>query len=565
MRKINKLPDTVIAKIAAGEVIERPAYAVKELIENAIDANANSIEVHIQEAGLKRIQIIDNGWGMSWQDLEISFLPHTTSKLQDEHELVGIKTLGFRGEALSSIAAISNLTIQSRQKNAVGGTMVKLRNGKVESIRSVGMPVGTVVTIDQLFHSVPARKKFLKSQRTEFRLVTEIVTHFALSFTNIHFLLTHNKKTILDLPSREESVERIKRLLGSNFFEQLLPLNFEDGYIKISGFVGKPQIASKYNQKQFLFINNRFVTDKIISLAMKESFGALLPSANTPTFILHLNIPFEMVDVNVHPRKEQVVFVNAKTIFDAIKLAVSQTFTNYNVIFNLSKFKQETSTRIGETHSFSSLLLKQTVLPWNKKSIGNQITIAPVTQIHKNFILTVAENGIVIIDQHAAHERVLYEDFKKTFAKERKKRELIHLKKSVNLNVSVAESQILEEYKGLFKTLGFDIEHFGGNSYVIRSIPMIFKGRNIEKIIKDTILDLSENFEVKHIDLATQRMLAFLSCRSAVMAGDSLTDSQMKQILKDLEKTPNNATCPHGRPITIEITIEELNRSFKRR
>jgi len=561
MSKIVKLPPDVVSKIAAGEVIERPSFAVKELIENSIDASATAITITIEESGLRRIQIIDNGEGMSRKDLEIAFLPHTTSKIKNEDELIGIKTLGFRGEALSSLAAISSLTLQSRTKNDSVGTTIEIRQGKVEHIGSVGIPIGTIVTVDHLLSPVPARKKFLKSLKTEFRQISDVVLHFALAYHTIHFTHTHNKKTIFDLPIKQDERERLRFILGDTV-EHMVPVAFSDSYLTLSGFIGKPQAASKNNQKQFLFINKRAVSDKLISLAVKESFGTLLPSSATPIFVLHLTLPFEIVDVNIHPRKEQVSFINARMIFDLIKQAVLETLMHHNITYHVPSF--DNSIRKGETTSFSGQLLKETILPWNRTDIGKITTTTSLLQIYQTYILVTTKEGLVIIDQHAAHERILFEQFLKAFENEKKKKTTYPLSNPLKLSLSFSEKQLIEEYPDIFENLGFSLEHFGGNTYIIRHIPVIFKGRKIEKIIKDMLSDLADERGIKTIDTTSKRMLSFLSCRAAVKAGDVLTQQQMKTILKDLEKSPNNTTCPHGRPTRIEIPLAILHRHFKR-
>jgi DNA mismatch repair protein MutL len=561
MQKIVKLPVDVIAKIAAGEVIERPAYAVKELIENAIDAHANSITITIEESGLRRIQVSDDGEGMSKEDVEIAFLPHTTSKINDEHELMSIKTLGFRGEALSSIAAISHMSIKSRTKNDPSGTIIEMKQGRVEHFGSVGTPPGTIVTVDELFSTFPARKKFLKTAKTEFRHITDVVLHFALSYPTIHFTLIHNKKTIFDLPAKNDERERLRLIFG-DVLEHLLPFSFTDSYLTLSGYIGKPQIASKNNQRQFLFVNKRAVSDKLISLAVKESFGTLLPSSTTPVFSLHLTLPYEVVDVNVHPRKEQVSFVNARMIFDLVKQAVSETLTNSNIVFHVDMFGD--SLRKGETTSFSGKVLKDIVLPWNRTDIGNISSTAPLIQIHQTYVLAVTKEGLLLIDQHAAHERILFEQFVKEFEKAKKVKKVYTLAKPIRISLSLTEKQIIDEYKQVFEDIGFSLEYFGNNTFLIRHIPVIFKGRRIEKIIKDMLLDLSESIGIKKIDITSKKMLAFLSCRAAVKSGDVLSVKQMERIVSDLEKTENNETCPHGRPTQIAFSLDLIHKYFKR-
>lgn len=500
---------------------------------------------------------------MSKEDLEICFLPHTTSKLKKEEELIGIKTLGFRGEALSSIAAISYLTIKSKMKRAVAGTEIKINNGKIENISLVGMPQGTEVTVKHLFHSIPARKKFLKSEKTEFRHITDIVTAFALMHPSIHFVFTHNKKIIFDLPKKSNVLERLKLLVGEQFYENIIPFKFEEGYIHLSGFLGKPNIASKQNQKQFVFVNKRNVTDKLISLAVRESYGTLLSAVNTPVFLLNISIPHEIVDVNVHPRKDQISYINPNAVFNAVRLAVTESLKENNLNFQLAHYKREVG-RSGETTSFAGQLLKDTILPWNSSLLGKIQKNAPVVQVHNNYILTIIDTGIFLVDQHAAHERILYEKFLKAFHTTKKKKERILLPKPIPLHLSLGDVLLLEEYVGEFTALGFEIEPFHKNTVIIRAIPSVFKGRNITKIVQDMLGDLSENSQIKNIDLRTQRMLAFLSCRAAIKKGDNLTSQESKELLRQLDKTPNKETCPHGRPTRVDISLREIDKIFKR-
>lgn len=562
MGKIIHLPKSVIAKISAGEVIERPSYVVKELIENAIDAKADSITIHIEDSGLTKIQVIDTGIGMSREDLEICFIPHTTSKISSEEDLFHIQTLGFRGEALSSIATISYMSIKSRTADSTAGTEVLLKEGSLEDIHSTGMPKGTAVTVNNLFYSLPVRKKFLKSKLTEFRHITEVVSNFSFIYPQIHFLLTHNKKTVLDLP-KKEVIERIKVVWGELYFQQLLPVLFEDAYIKIEGFIGKPQIAGVNNNKQVLFINKRKITDKLLQLAIKEGFGTLLPQTSTPAYILNITIPHEMIDVNIHPRKETVSFIDARIVFDILKYAVTQVLLERNITYNSIVLTDTLQERKGETQTFAASLLKEKVLPWDRESIGELQKKSQVIQIHNLYLFVVTKRGVLLLDQHASHERVIYEQFLEVFEKERQKRTAYVLPKPKTIEFSLVESQIFDEYKESLLQIGFDIEHFQGNAFVIRKIPVVFKGRNVEKIIQEMLASFSDDIP-KTIDSRTQRMLAFLACRSSVKSGDSLTPKQCSSIVKELLQTKNNTTCPHGRPTRIEISIENLNSIFKR-
>ncbi|HEX8932284.1 MAG TPA: DNA mismatch repair endonuclease MutL, partial [Patescibacteria group bacterium] len=332
-KNILPLTPEIISKIAAGEVIERPAFAVKELVENSIDAKADKISIVLEQSGLKKIMVTDNGIGMSKEDLLESFKLHTTSKLFSLDDLEKIKSLGFRGEALASIAAISKLTLQSRVGHRPNGTKIELVDGQIKDIAPIGMPPGTVVTVNNLFYSVPARKKFLKTPPTEFRHILQVLTNLVFANPQIHFYLVHNKKIIFDLPKTKDPLERIKFFLGNNIFINLLPVQYQNDFIAISGFVSKPHLPISLNNKHYFFINNRGVTNQLIEQAGKEGYGTLLPAKAKPVLILFLSIPYELVDVNVHPRKEQVHFANQQLVYDAVEKAVRETLTKNNLTF----------------------------------------------------------------------------------------------------------------------------------------------------------------------------------------------------------------------------------------
>jgi DNA mismatch repair protein MutL len=556
MNRIIKLPPELIAKIAAGEVIERPGFAVKELIENSIDANATQIKIILEDAGFRKIEVIDNGVGMSKEDLLESFKIHTTSKVITAENLVGIKTLGFRGEALASIAASANLTIQSRLRKNNGGNKITIRNGRLEKVSTVGMAEGTSVTVENIFSQLPARKKFLKSKVIELRFILEIVSNFAISYPQIKFNLTHNKKTLLDFFTSDNSFNRIKNLLGETIFQNLIPFNYEDSYLKISGYLAKPQTTSSNANKQYIFINNRKVTDKMVSLAVKEIFGNLIDSKSFPIFILFLEIPPELVDVNIHPRKEQVAFINQKTVFDNIQKAVLNTLLENNLTFS----KEKSFTKL--TESFAGQFLKENVIPWDIRP-KLEINLEEVIQLHNLYLVVQTKDGVLYIDQHGAHERILYEQFLEEFKDSKAKNQKFYLSDSFTTEFSLLETGIIKENLGLLKNLGFELEEFGKNSFKVLAIPSLFRDRDIQELLNSLVADL-ENGEIKDLDTKTDQMLKYLACRSAIMRGESLTKKQAKDLIKKLEETPNNYTCPHGRPTKFLINLEEINKYFKR-
>ncbi len=562
MRKIHQLPQHVVAKIAAGEVIERPVFAVKELVENSIDSGADSISVHIEESGLKKIAVIDNGEGMSSEDLEESFKLHTTSKIANADELSHIKSLGFRGEALASIAAISRITINSKAKNASAGTGVIIKNGKLEKISPIGMPDGTSVSVEHLFYSHPVRKKFLSSQRTEFRHILDLLIGYALSYPQIHFVLTHNNKTILDLPKTNDSLIRIEKLMGKDIFSSLIPVGFEDSYISISGFLAKPTLTTRTPNKQFLFINNRVVHDNGISLSVKSAYSSLLANAVYPICLLYFSLPYEMVDVNVHPRKEKVRFIDTTLLLDTTKRAVSQTLARYDLTPDMGFETLFLSDAVGSTVSYAGKLLKEKKLPWELPQ--TKIDYQTILQLHNLYLLVVSDNGFILIDQHAAHERILYEQLLTEFLQEKKNYTLFHFPKPGIFDLSLSESELLLEHLDLFHSMGWEIERFKNNTFIIRSLPVIFQDRDYVKLLREMLEDIQGDTLQKNIDDISKRMIAYLACRGAVKAGDQLTKKQAKELLEQLEKTKNNATCPHGRPTKVAVGLEKINHLFKR-
>lgn len=559
MPKISKIPPHVVARIAAGEVIERPVYAVKELIENALDANATRITIQIEASGLKKIIVTDNGEGMSNQDIQESFLPHTTSKLIDE-SLVGIQTLGFRGEALASIAAVSDLIIQSRNLDDTAGTQVEIKSGDVQKVLPVGMPHGTSVTIENLFYPVPARKKFLKSERTEFRHIVDLVSEYALSFPSVRFLLLHNNRVVIDVPENQSFIQRLEDVLKQPLVSNLIPVVSDDAYISVNGYIAHPQLSTSTLYKQYLFLNNRVVSDRYISSAIKQAYGTLLAKTQYPIFILHLTVPYEMVDVNVHPRKEQVSFVHKDMVISTIQNSVSQTLEKSNLHFTVPP-TQIYSARRGSTLSEDAQMLRDAQDLWNVKDPILLSDSQALQQIHSMYIMVQTKRGIVLIDQHAAHERILYEQIIKTFKKEIQKKYV--LKRHTVLSFTPSEEEIVEEYLSLFISLGFDIQK-KNKQYVLNAIPTLFKSRDTTQVVTEIIGQLSEYGSVVTLDSVTDMMISYLACRAAVKAGEKLTVPEMKRLIEKLENTQNNATCPHGRPTRIDLPLTELNKWFKR-
>jgi DNA mismatch repair protein MutL len=553
MPTIKKLPPHIVAKIAAGEVIERPSFAVKELIENAIDAHADSIHIAVEEAGLKKIVITDNGDGMGKEDLLESTKPHTTSKLTADDNLIGIKTLGFRGEALSIITAFSDVTIKSKLAKDIGGNQITVTDGKVSTITPVGMPKGTVVIVENLFSLFPVRKKFLKTPQTEFSHIFETVLNYALAFPHIRFTLTHNKKIIFDVSQTTKHIDRIQLLLGKHISSSLLPFSLEENYINISGFLAKPEVSSRNQKKQFIFVNGRKITDRLISFVLKDAYGNLLEKTVYPVVILFLRIPYEMVDVNIHPRKEQINFFNRTDICAYVKKIVSQTLKEHNLTFhNIS------SMRI--TNSFAGNFLRETVL---KKESLTPIPSSSIIQVHNLYFVTQTKDGLLLIDQHAAHERILFEKLKKAFLVKQQTVTTHKLSKPISLTFSLYESSLLANHYSLFKTLGFRIQK-NRKQYILTHVPFLFHDRNPQELLLHLLENTESYIPPQKIDHISEAMLSYLACRASIKSGDTVTFDQMKKIIEELEQTTNNATCPHGRPTKIVFPLISIHSLFKR-
>lgn len=551
--KIKKLSPHIISQIAAGEVIERPAFAVKELIENAIDAQASQISIEVEDSGLKKIIVSDDGVGMKKEDLLVSFLPHTTSKILREDDIHAITTLGFRGEALSSIASISYLSIQSRHKSTISGHSVILSQGKLVSDSLIGMPIGTIVTITELFGHIPARKKFLKTAKTELRIILDIVTDFVLLYPTISFTFIHNNKQYFKFTRQHTLDRRIQELLGDSLFVNVLPISFESSYITLSGYISRPQYSIKGSSKLFLFVNGRRVTDPLIASAIKDAYKNLLEYGAYPIVILSIKLPPEMVDVNIHPRKQEVRFINPDTIYSTVMQAVTDTLHANNLTFiNVSWKDGGTKTHLGR-------ILKTKLLEDIDQIRDNTETI----QIHDLYLIRETKKGVMIFDQHAAHEAVLFRKLHSLYQKEKRENSQKPLENPILLDISLPDTEILLEHRVLFEKIGFSFEEFG-KSIRINSIPELLKDRNIIDFIQECIEDLRENKPIKDIDKKTYRMLSYIACRAAIKGGTKLTQFQMKELIESISLSDMTYTCPHGRPVKVELSLQTLHRMFKR-
>jgi DNA mismatch repair protein MutL len=551
MKKIYKLSPLQIAKIAAGEVIEKPAFAVKELVENSLDAQASHVQIFLEDSGLQRIQIIDDGEGMNKDDLSESFKLHTTSKISNNDELIAINTLGFRGEALASLASISRLKIQSRTVEMSSGNIIQIENGKQISFLPIGMPKGTQVEVRDLFYSIPARKKFIENSQKEYRLTLEILIKIALANPGVRFSLHHNKKLIFDTPKNQTLHQRLLHLLKDPNLEKLIPIRFEDSYLKIDGFTSSVQDSTSSSSKQFIFINKRPVSDKLIMTAVREVYGNFIDSNKFPIFVLNIKIPNELIDVNVHPRKDQIQFYNPQLVFDQVQKALYQSL-------QIGELPSSDNKSISITKSLAGHILKnQDELFLLEKKIKTDLNILQTFDL---FLVFQAQNDLFIVDQHAAHERILYEQFKQLF--QEKKQKKYKLPKKMKLDLSVQEREIVSQNITTLKKFGITVQT-KRSEFHITEVPEILKDRNFLEIFSELIEQINQDKKMS-FDLQTDKMLKYLACRGAIKQGDKLNTTESRELITKLFETPNSLSCPHGRPTFIKTSLTELFKQFKR-
>lgn len=575
---IKLLPQDLINKIAAGEVVERPASVVKELTENAVDAGANRIDIALEEGGTKLIQISDNGSGMSEADAKLSLVRHATSKISSADDLFNIHTLGFRGEALASIAAVSQFSLVTKEEGAPHGFKVFLDVSLHPRVEATSANKGTTVTIRNLFYNVPARQKFLKTPATEFTHILRYLQQFALAHPGLEISLEHNHKKIFhflpaDLSTRAESV------LGAEFSSKMLQIAAQQEGLRIEGYIAKPELIHATHKNQYLFVNDRPIYDHLISRAVLEAYDTLVPRGYFPAFVIMLQIDPERVDVNVHPRKSEVKFLQPSSIIGPLSqlirgklndsdLTQEKSFSSFIQFPKASPRRHSTeSTRSTKEYprqpkqalSFSQEFSQG--ISTLKKSPLEERAWNILGQIHHSFILVESPEGLQMLDQHAVSEIVNYQ----RLMSEREQGVISSqgLLLPLSIQVTHEEHAVCMENKELLLRLGWEIDELSQDSFQVSAIPEILKVEKIEEIVKG-LLDLLKEERQLSISQRELALIKYEACRSAIMFGDSLTMLEMKGLLSQWLETPNNAACEHGRPAAAKITVEEMRKFFKR-
>lgn len=588
MNDIKVLPSNLIDQIAAGEVIERPASAVKELVENSIDAGATQIDIKIDNGGKSLIYVSDNGCGMNKDNLQLSFRRHATSKLHTSEELMKLTTLGFRGEALPSIASVSKIQAKSNTDKNGNGYEIKIFGGKTENIIPTACAGGTAISINNLFFNTPARKKFLKSTNTEFRNVTNIIRRYMLSNPEIGFSFQSNDKIIYNVKS-SNLIDRIVNIFGKSMHSSLIPINFKKNQYSVRGFVGNLSIVKKRPGAQYLYINGRFVQDRLVKSGIHSAYHSLLSRGEYPFYVININIPTENVDFNVHPAKLEVRFQDEWRVYHVAKTAVatelqdvlnvSPTFdkqfenqTNYNKPFQPANSLQKSNVVIQPApiqKTNGNNQFENDHFDRAKKNLDsmfsnntNELFHSPgaIWQILKRYIITEIKEGLLLVDQHVAHERILFEEALNAINGNGLPSQTLIFPQTVSFQPD--DFNKLIDLTIYLEKIGFKIREFGENTIIVEGVPPNVEWGKESNIIQEII---DQFIETKNNDSSfIQYLAASYACKAAIKSGDSLNNEEMVSLINKLFSTENPYYCPHGRPIIIKLTEEELDKRFER-
>ena len=578
MKPILSLPEDLRNKISAGEVIERPASVVKELLENSIDAGATEITVVVEKGGHQLIQVRDNGHGITADGLAQAFLRYTTSKISKVDDLFKIRTLGFRGEALASIASVSEINVSSSVDESAGYQM-DLVNGVTDAIKAAPPIGGTEITVRNLFYNTPARKKFLKSATTEFRQIVKMLRRFGLEFPEVSFQLMHNDKTILNL-TPENLEERIIALTDPSYRDQLLPVNMIKGDYNISGFVGTLNLVRGRPGEQYLFVNRRFIQNRLLNSAVYAAYESLVKRGEYPFSLLNLVLPPDQLDVNVHPRKIEVRFTDEWRIYHVVKSAVREALAS--ILATIPSFEQHvgqmvtfgkeidpnqrqeplwfTPAKQSESGADLQRAKEYVINLADQKEEATAIEGSIMWQVHDKYIISQINSGLVIIDQHVAHERVLFEDALLAFDSTPLSAQTLLF--SEILEFSTDEYSVLLDILPYLEKLGFRMKENGQNKILLEAIPSDMGWGNENSVIRDIIDHYVANREKS--SSYVENLAASFACHAAVKAGDSLTIEEMQVLVNRLFATKHPYYCPHGRPIIVQLSLEELDQRFER-
>ncbi len=591
MGRIRVLSDQIVNRIAAGEVVERPASVVKELVENSLDAGSSSVEIVVESGGKRRIRVRDDGCGMDRDDALLALERHATSKLSEAGDLEAISTLGFRGEALPSISAVSRLLLRSAVRDGQGSE-IEVRAGRIVSVREAGLPRGTSIDVQSLFFNVPARRKFLRSEATEISHVLRWATRYALAWPGVRFSLRHGESHLLDLPGTASLEGRAARLFGPDAARRLVPFSLEREGARVHGLAGRPADAQPRRGAQHLFVNGRVVQDRVLSHAVAEAYANTVAGGRFPTVVLFLEIDPGGVDVNVHPQKLEVRFSRSSWVHDLVRDSLASTLSGRRAVPRLEDLRPSGSERVAEGAPASRDRGETPPAPpaaaWSAPGVEPEIRAidlgdgregeagglsfrrderaapVPLAQFRGAYILADDGEAVVVVDQHAAHERILFERFLRQVEEGAAETQALLFPLAVELlphELAVVEEEIEE-----FRRLGFRLEAFGGNTVRLDAVPSLAAGVDAAALFRELVGEAGRSRSAaSSVGSLRRRLVTTAACRAAVKASDPLSRGEMAALLESLFSTSSPTTCPHGRPVLFRLSFDEIERAFRRR
>lgn len=593
--RIVVLSDEIANKIAAGEVVERPASIVKELIENSMDAGADDIKVELLGGGCEAIKVTDNGCGISPEEVALVFERHATSKIRDFEDIFNVVTFGFRGEAMPSIASVAHVELLTRCKEDVSGTKVRLEAGNLKDITPVGCPQGTQVMVTRLFAHVPARQKFLKTQATEQAACLDVVMRLALAHPAIRFHVVANGRDVFTAFQTDDIMQRVAVVMGRDFSEHCLTVQNRNDQAELMGVISRPEWTRANSKNIFLFVNRRFVRDSNLTHAVLSAYRQIIEPRRYPAAVLFLDLPPRDVDVNVHPAKLEVRFRDVRAIYDLVSKTVTQGLAGKvaaegSFVYRLPPRPKEFFPRYGRSKEQDvpmspgmfaekntqqaidhDLMKRSSVAEDQPHYVSAALESAqPVTfsnlkyigQFAKTYLVFEGDTGLVLMDQHAAHERIMLEKLKKTMESHSGSQSLL-LPEVVHL--TPGEYGLFEKAMDCIREIGLDVEAFGHDTVVVRSVPAILTSLSVKDMIADIAQQLSEQNPSPSIEDRKNKILTSLACRAAVKANHVLSQEEVRALCRELEETPFPLTCPHGRPVMVSFSFTEIERLFKRK
>ncbi len=577
---IQQLPNHLINQIAAGEVVERPASVVKELVENSLDAGAYSVHIDIQAGGQKLIRIRDNGAGIASEELALALSRHATSKISSLDDLEAVASLGFRGEALPSIASVARLTLCSATNDADSAWQVEADNGAITEPRPAAHPKGTTVEVHDLFYNTPARRRFLRTERTEFGHIEKWIRRLALSRPDVAFALTHNRRAVLQLPAArtdEDRLQRIATICGESFAEQAVSLSHETEGVALTGWIGLPTYNRSQPDMQYWFVNGRSISDKTLSHAVRHAYRDVLFHGRYPAYVLSITMDPATVDANAHPAKHEVRFRDGRRIHgivsQTVEAALSETRPGGHaaVPASLPNSQPQLQRAMPLPGAVRETLATYQAFSARGSAAAVDINREPseipplgyaVAQIGGVYVLAENANGLVIVDMHAAHERILYEKLKTGFDDKAVVRQPLLVPTSVA--VAQSEADLVEQSAAVFENLGLVIDRAGPTSLVIREVPALLRNADAETLLRDVLADLSQAGQSNRVEDMCHDLLATMACHHSVRANRLLSVEEMNSLLREMENTDRADQCNHGRPTWTAISMADLDKLFLR-